>query len=172
VRQQSPLTGDSFTCLDKVGSVAQGATDWMLQESLISQLLITSDISSMDALAQLLVSHKFPLALAQRPLSSLSPGERVRAALICLFSQKPTVEFLVLDEPAYSLDFVGITALQAGLQAWQGGLIIVSHDKRFLQKVGVDHFLHLDGEGGHCISRVQKTIDSDKIIQSVAKKLT
>ena len=64
--------------------------------------------------AQLLVAHQFPLALGQRPLRSLSPGERARAALICLFSRAPAVELLILDEPTFSLDLLAQRALAEG----------------------------------------------------------
>lgn len=149
LQQQSPAAGSSMISLTKVGSIAQGATDWMLEESLISQLLMTSEESSAESIGKLLAAHKFPIALAERSLRYLSPGERVRAALICLFAKKPAIEFLVLDEPAYSLDFSGIAALVAGLKAWHGGLIIVSHDKGFMQEIGIKRCLHLDGQGGH-----------------------
>ena len=58
-------------------------------------------------IAQVLHAHRFPLALADRPLATLSPGERVRAALICLTRRRPAPELLVLDEPTQHLDFVG-----------------------------------------------------------------
>lgn len=55
--------------LARIGSIAQGGSDWMKDESLLSLV---------DGPEQL-VAHKFPLAPGQRPLRSLSPGERVRA---------------------------------------------------------------------------------------------
>jgi ATPase subunit of ABC transporter with duplicated ATPase domains len=67
-----------------MGSIEQGGTDWMLDESLLSRLDRSLPDRSRDAMIELLVVHKFPLALGERPLSSLSPGERVRAAVICL----------------------------------------------------------------------------------------
>lgn len=117
----------------RLGSIAQGATDWMLEESLLSLL----------GRPELLIAHKFPLALAQRPLRTLSPGERVRAALICLFQRTPAVELLVLDEPTYSLDLLGKRALTAALKAWPGGLLVASHDLNFLQEIGIEEWLTL-----------------------------
>ena len=83
------------------------------------------------------------LALAQRPLRSLSPGERVRAALICLFQRDPPLEVLILDEPTYSLDLLGKKALTAALQAWPGGLVVASHDLDFLRQIGIEEWLAL-----------------------------
>jgi ATPase subunit of ABC transporter with duplicated ATPase domains len=82
-------------------------------------------------------------------MASLSPGERVRAALICLLQRRPAPELLILDEPTYALDFVGAAALRAVLRAWPGGLVIVSHDQEFLEHIGVDQRLTLDGAGDH-----------------------
>lgn len=134
---------------DKIGSISQGASEWALGDSLLAQLFERSGASSLDEAAQLLLAHRFPLALAERPLASLSPGERVRAALICLFRRTPAVELLVLDEPTLSLDFVGLAALQAALRAWPGGLVVASHDREFLAEIGVERVIELDGCGDH-----------------------
>jgi ATPase subunit of ABC transporter with duplicated ATPase domains len=93
--------------------------------------------------AKLLLAHRFPLALSERSLRSLSPGERARAALICLFSRSPAVELLILDEPTFSLDLVGVQALTNALKLWPGGLVVASHDRRFLEEVGVDRTIQL-----------------------------
>lgn len=147
--QQRPTTGKASCRIERIGSIAQGATEWMAEESLLTRLLAASPASSFTEVAALLVEHGFPLALAERPLRSLSPGERVRAALICLFQQAPTVELLVLDEPTYSLDFVGTAALQRALRAWPGGLVIATHDRELLEGIGIKQTLVLDGKGGH-----------------------
>src|SRR6185436_18517920 len=97
----APSGGSAARDPSRIGSIAQGASDWMLDETLLGCLHREQDA------AALLVAHKFPLALGDRPLRSLSPGERARAALICLFRRAPAVELLVLDEPTYSLDLLG-----------------------------------------------------------------
>lgn len=137
-------TGGSVVCDPRrVGSIAQGGTDWMLDETLLSYLSVHGRSRSSEALAKLLVAHKFPAALGERPMRSLSPGERVRAALICLFQRSPPVELLVLDEPTYSLDLVGQRALTDALAAWPGGLVVASHDRDFLSAVGFERLLEL-----------------------------
>lgn len=145
---RDPTTGTARCRGEKIGTIAQGASDWIADESLVDRLLARSAAASQAELAALLVAHKFPLALAERPLRSLSPGERVRAALVCLF-QTPGIEVLVLDEPSDGLDLVGVAALQRALRAWPGGLVIASHDRELLAGVGVARTLALDGHGGH-----------------------
>ncbi len=129
---------------DRVGAIAQGATDWISEESLLERLGLTTRGQSIEALGALLGAHRFPLALATRPLASLSPGERFRAALICLLEQNPPLEVLVLDEPTYGLDFVGLAAVRALLRAWPGGLVIVSHERGILEEIGIERWICLD----------------------------
>jgi ATPase subunit of ABC transporter with duplicated ATPase domains len=115
----------------------------MLDDTLLSRLCSEDPSLSPRGAAEILVAHRFPLALGGRPLRSLSPGERARAALICLFQRAPPVEVLVLDEPTYSLDLVGQRAMTAALRAWPGGLVVASHDRAFLAAIGVDVILHV-----------------------------
>jgi ATPase subunit of ABC transporter with duplicated ATPase domains len=106
-------------------------------------LLEAGSDAPLDAIVQVLAAHRFPLALAERPLRSLSPGERLRAALICVLRRRPVVDVLVLDEPTAGLDLVGEAALTAALKAWKGGLLVASHDLEFLRGVGVDRWVTL-----------------------------
>lgn len=145
-REREPTLGRARTDLLRVGFIAQNASNWMSNESLLHHLTVGSDATSTEQVAQLLMAHRFPFALAERPLASLSPGERVRAALICLFQRRPAIELLVLDEPTDHLDFVGIAAMQAALRAWAGGLCVVSHDPEFLESIGVRRQMALGGE--------------------------
>ncbi len=132
--------------LSRIGVIEQGGANWMLEESLLACLSTTASAPSQEDLAALLVAHKFPLALAERPLRSLSPGERARAALICLFRCSPAVELLLLDEPTYSLDLTGQRAMTNALRAWPGGLVVASHDRAFLSAIGTDTLLDLSAD--------------------------
>jgi ATPase subunit of ABC transporter with duplicated ATPase domains len=72
---------------------------------------------------------------ANRPGSSLSPGERTRASLALL--QAVGVNLLVLDEPTNHLDMPAIEQLEQALEAYEGTLILVTHDRRLLDEVSV-----------------------------------
>ena len=112
----------------------------MLETSLVQYL---QGRFSEDEISQALVSQRFPLALGRRPLRSLSPGERVRAALMALLMGTDGMELLVLDEPTYSLDILGQEALVKVLQEWKGGLLISSHQRHFLEALKVDRIISL-----------------------------
>lgn len=133
--RRAPSSGSVVRDLSRIGSIAQGAANWSLDASLLELLRASSAFQSDERLAQLLVAHKFPLGLADRLLCSLSPGERTRAALICLFQRSSAIELLVLDEPTFSLDLVGQRALTSALAAWPGGLLVASHDRAFLAAI-------------------------------------
>ena len=70
---------------------------------------------------------------ALRPARSLSPGERSRAVLALL--QSRGVNCLVLDEPTNHLDLPAIEQLELALEAWNGTLLLVTHDRRLLERV-------------------------------------
>jgi ATPase subunit of ABC transporter with duplicated ATPase domains len=139
--QRRPERGSVQVDLSRVGWIEQGGRNWLLDASLYAQLLALGFTS--DEAARVLVAHQFPLALAERPLRSLSPGERARAALIVLFARSPAVEVLVLDEPTFSLDLVGLRTLTRALQLWPGGLVVASHDRAFLDELGMDRTIVL-----------------------------
>lgn len=138
-----PIAGTVQTDTAKTGYIAQGAANWMRKESLLDLLDVSLSEQSMSCALELLQAFKFPLSLAQRPFNTLAAGERIRAALLCLLSRTPTVEVLLLDEPTNGLDLVAHKALKQGLKAWQGGLIVASHDKEFLQAIGCERFIRL-----------------------------
>ncbi|MFT5353363.1 MAG: ATPase subunit of ABC transporter with duplicated ATPase domains [Polyangiales bacterium] len=145
--ERKPTTGTVFTAHSRIGVIAQGAENWRRKESLLSVLLFQSGAQSAPEVADVLHAHHFPLGLAERPLASLSPGERVRAALIGLCQRQAPPELLVLDEPTSSLDFLAIQSLTRSLRAWRGGLLVVSHDEDFLEGMGVERWLRFANQG-------------------------
>jgi ATPase subunit of ABC transporter with duplicated ATPase domains len=77
----------------------------------------------------------------ERSASSLSPGERTRAALALFVARG--VNCLVLDEPTNHLDLEAIEQLERALDVYDGALVVVSHDRRFLGRVAVDRTIDL-----------------------------
>jgi ATPase subunit of ABC transporter with duplicated ATPase domains len=85
--------------------------------------------------------------MVDRPVGALSGGERFRVALARLLLADPPPELLVLDEPTNDLDIASVDQLVAALASYRGALLVVSHDRRFLERLGLDVTLRLDGNG-------------------------
>ena len=80
-----------------------------------------------------------------RPAGSLSPGERTRASLALLMASG--ANWLVLDEPTNHLDLPAIEQLETALEAYDGTLLLVSHDRRLLEAVALDRTIELAAAG-------------------------
>ena len=78
------------------------------------------------------------------PISKLSGGEKRRLHLMHVLYQNPN--FLIFDEPTNDLDLPTLTVLENFLLQFQGSLIIVSHDRYFMDRI-VDHVLAFEGDG-------------------------
>ena len=78
------------------------------------------------------------------PAGELSGGERRRVQLLRMLVGEPNV--LLLDEPTNDLDVDTLTELEDLLDGWAGSLVVVSHDRYFLERV-TDHVLALLGDG-------------------------
>ncbi len=74
---------------------------------------------------------------ADQPASTLSGGERLRATLACLLLAEPAPQLLLLDEPTNNLDLPSIRHLVEALESYRGAFIVVSHDERFLDDLGL-----------------------------------
>lgn len=93
---------------------------------------------------QFLTHFLFPPARQQDYIYKLSGGERRRLQLCTVLMKNPN--FLVLDEPTNDLDIATLQILEEYLQDFKGCVIVVSHDRYFMDKV-VDHLLVFKGEG-------------------------
>ncbi|OKJ72981.1 ribosomal protection-like ABC-F family protein [Streptomyces sp. CB02460] len=84
---------------------------------------------------------------AHLPVGVLSGGERLRATLACVLCAEPAPQLLLLDEPTNNLDLVSAGQLESALASYRGAFMVVSHDERFLERIGVGRWLRLaDGE--------------------------
>ncbi|GIF65674.1 ABC transporter [Asanoa ishikariensis] len=98
-----------------------------------------------NAIRARLARFLFRGARAQRPVGSLSGGERFRATLAALMLAEPAPQLLLLDEPTNNLDLASTRQLGEALAAYQGALVVASHDLGFLHTLGITRWLRLDG---------------------------
>lgn len=93
---------------------------------------------------QFLTRFLFSPADQQKYIHTLSGGERSRLHLAVVLMRSPN--FLILDEPTNDLDIVTLGILEEYLASFQGCMIVISHDRFFLDNV-VDHLFVFEGEG-------------------------
>ncbi|RMA41764.1 ABC-F family ATP-binding cassette domain-containing protein [Rhodophyticola porphyridii] len=80
---------------------------------------------------------------ALQPVGRLSGGQMLRAGLACILGRTRLPRLLILDEPTNHLDLDAITAIEAGLAAYDGALLVVSHEEAFLRNIGVTRRIEL-----------------------------
>jgi ATPase subunit of ABC transporter with duplicated ATPase domains len=115
-----------------VGVIGQGREAYAGAAAPVDELTARTGLSRVDARSLL---AKFGLGgdHSGRPCASLSPGERTRAHLAEL--QAREVNVLILDEPTNHLDLEAVEQLERALARYDGTLVVVSHDRRFLERI-------------------------------------
>ncbi len=93
---------------------------------------------------QLLAHFMFPYKMHRQPVSLLSGGEKRRLYLLTVLVSNPN--FLILDEPTNDLDLLTLQKLEDFLQGYKGCLLVVSHDRYFMDEV-VDQLFVFQGNG-------------------------
>ena len=122
--------GDSI----KIGYYHQSGMDFNPEDTVLD---IVND-------TYLLGRFLFPHDMLHNKIEKLSGGERRRLYLLTILMQQPNL--LILDEPTNDLDIVTLNILEEYLKEFGGSLIIVSHDRHFLDKL-VDHLFVFCGNG-------------------------
>jgi ATP-binding cassette subfamily F protein 3 len=146
----------------KIGYYSQEQETLNNERDLINEIRQTAPVSRDTAVAFLL-RFLFSYDQMQQPIGKLSGGERSRLQLAKLVLEKPNL--LLLDEPTNNLDIPAIEVLEATLDEFVGTVLIISHDRYFLDKV-VDNIVELrDGQltsflGGYT-DYLQATMNGD-----------
>jgi ATPase subunit of ABC transporter with duplicated ATPase domains len=83
---------------------------------------------------------------ALHPAATLSGGEQLRAGLAIVTAGANPPQMLVLDEPTNHLDIDALEMLETALANYDGALLLVSHDRRFLDAVGFDREIRLGAD--------------------------
>jgi ATP-binding cassette subfamily F protein uup len=109
----------------------------------IAEVIVMSDGKKITA-SQLLEHFMFPSSMQFTYVSKLSGGEKRRLYLLTVLMKNPN--FLILDEPTNDLDLLTLNKLEEFLLDFKGCLILVSHDRYFMDKL-TDHLFIFKGNG-------------------------
>ena len=119
----------------RVGTLDQARAGFEDGASLLDAFVARSGLPQQEA-RSLLAKFGLESDAAARPADTLSPGERTRASLAQLMASG--ANWLVLDEPTNHLDLPAIEQLESALGAFDGTLLLVTHDRRLLEAVELD----------------------------------
>lgn len=137
----------------------------------IAEFIPLADGSKLSA-SGLLTKFLFPPDVQYGFVSKLSGGERRRLYLMTILIKNPN--FLILDEPTNDLDIVTLSVLEDFLTNFQGCLLVVTHDRYFMDKM-VDHLFVFEGNGvvrdfpGNYTEYREKKESEEKIFNKEAK---
>ncbi len=129
----------------RVGMLDQARRGFEGEAGLLDAFVAHSDMPVQDA-RSLLAKFGLEHDAVARPASSLSPGERTRASLALLMASG--ANFLVLDEPTNHLDLPAIEQLETALDAYDGTLLLVTHDRQLLDAVALDRTIEVGAATG------------------------
>ncbi|HKY16374.1 MAG TPA: ABC-F family ATP-binding cassette domain-containing protein [Microthrixaceae bacterium] len=127
-----------------IGELDQARRQFLDGRPLIDGVMEATALRASEARSLL---AKFGLGAdhVERRADELSPGERTRVSLAVLMSNGSNL--LVLDEPTNHLDLPAIEQLESALATWDGTMLLVTHDRRFLEAVHVDRTIDLTADG-------------------------
>jgi len=141
-----PIAGSCRVSVN-VAYLDQHLSQLDLTQSVISHLNLHNTPLEEGVLRSRLAQLQLGADRVTLPLSALSGGERLKAALACVLWREEATQLLLLDEPTNHLDLASTTAIEAALAGFAGALLVVSHDEAFLDGLKLTHELvWLDGE--------------------------
>jgi ATP-binding cassette subfamily F protein uup len=129
--QMPPSFDDSMRVIEVIQAIGEMAT-------------VSEETKQQVSASQLLTQFNFPPAQQYKNVGTLSGGEKRRLQLLQILIKMPN--FLILDEPTNDLDLQTLSVLEEFLSNYGGCLILVSHDRYFLDNL-VEHLFVFEGEG-------------------------
>jgi ATPase subunit of ABC transporter with duplicated ATPase domains len=136
--ESNPASGDINRLTDRVAVLDQHVGLLDPASSIIDNLRrLNPELTANDAHAAL-ARFAFRNRAALHIAGTLSGGERLRAGMACVFARPQPPFLLLLDEPTNHLDLAAIEELETALKGFDGALIVISHDRAFLQAIGIE----------------------------------
>jgi ATPase subunit of ABC transporter with duplicated ATPase domains len=133
----APAGGEVHRATDRIATLDQHVALLDPDTSILDNMRRLNPDLTDHAAHAVLARFAFRNTASLQIAGTLSGGERLRAGLACVFARPEPPLLLMLDEPTNHLDVASIEVLEASLSDFDGALLVVSHDRAFLEAIGV-----------------------------------
>jgi ATPase subunit of ABC transporter with duplicated ATPase domains len=140
--QLKPQTGQLTVGVKRISYLDQDIALLDPAATLLNNLMRISELGAAES-RHILARYLFRSDTPEKKVNMLSGGEKIRAALACIFSGPQPPQLLILDEPTNNLDMHSIEKFESALSNYYGAMLVISHDQDFLNNIGVDRDLYL-----------------------------
>ncbi len=130
--------GSVLVGVERMMFLRQDTIDDRSDMSLIDYALAANPDQTPNEARAALARFGFRNRAGEAPLKQLSGGERLRAALAVTLAAPEPPQLLILDEPTNHMDLESVETLEDALSAYDGALLVTSHDRWFLDAIGID----------------------------------
>lgn len=137
-----PLSGEIFLGVERFAYLDQNTLILDNEKKLVENVKEISGLEDDEARVWL-ARFLFRADTAFKKAGVLSGGEQMRAVLACILAGEKPPQLLILDEPTNNLDLDSIERIESALLNFRGTLIVISHDREFLDNVGVEREINL-----------------------------
>jgi len=137
-----PLSGEVTLGIDHFAYLDQNVAVLDKTKNVLENLRLLSSLNE-NLARNWLARFLFTADNVFKKIEDLSGGERIRAALACILAGDAPPKLLVLDEPTNNLDLNSIEQIESALLNFEGALIVISHDKSFLNNISIEKELNL-----------------------------
>lgn len=133
------LNGNAVYLAQDLGLLKQELT-------LLDNVLNINPGLSVNEAYAILANFKFRHEMALKKVASLSGGELLRGCLAAILGSRKQPDLIILDEPTNNLDIASLRVLEQALCQYQGALLVVSHDRQFLENTRIRRMINLDSQ--------------------------
>lgn len=123
--------------------VDQHASKLHQNESVIDNFLRLNPEATRNLAYRCLAKFLFKNTATEKRVAELSGGQKIRALLACTLMANTPPQLLMLDEPTNHLDIDSMRSIESALKAYQGTLLVISHDQAFLKNIGINKTISL-----------------------------
>ncbi len=143
LKELKPKKGEMRLGTEDVAYLDQEVSLLDSKKTVLENVIRISELDS-DSAREWLAGFLFMGKEVFKKISFLSGGERIRAGLAAILAGNNPVKLLVLDEPTNNLDLDSIERIESALMDYKGNLMVISHDKTFLNNIGIERYITLN----------------------------